>query len=67
MTRSQPLAIGLVLLAVLFVVLAVLYQLGSIQLLTRTGSGAHTTHAVVLGALALLALVGANFARPQNA
>ncbi len=63
----KPLPIALVVLAVVFAILAVLYFLGAIQFLTRTGSGRHTTHAVVLGVLAILSLVAANFARRQPA
>jgi hypothetical protein len=57
------LPILLVLLAIVFAVLAVLYATGHFELLTRTGQGPQYKHAVLLGVLAILALVGANFAR----
>ncbi len=63
----RPLPIALVLLAVIFLVLAVLYYVGAIQFLTSKGTGGHWKHAVVLAILAVLSLVGANFARRQPA
>lgn len=59
----KPLPIALVVLAVICVVLAVLYGLGAIQAFTSTGQGHHPTHAIAFVVLALLLLVGANFAR----
>ncbi len=63
--RSWPLAGALVVLAVIFAVLAGMYYVGALQLFTSTGSGTHVRHALVLGGLALLSLIGANFARPR--
>ena len=54
-------------LALVFLVLAVLYGVGAIQILTRTGSGRHLTHAVVLAALAVGTVILARFAWPQRA
>lgn len=53
----------LVLLAVVFAVLAALYATGRVEFLTSTGHGAHYKHAILLGVLAILALIAANFAR----
>ncbi|HKA48958.1 MAG TPA: hypothetical protein VKK19_05130 [Candidatus Dormibacteraeota bacterium] len=66
MPRSQLLSLALVGLALVFVVLAVLYGVGAIQILTRTGSGRHATHAVVMAALAVGAVILARFAWPQR-
>jgi hypothetical protein len=67
--RGWPLAGLFVILAVVFVVLAVLYGEGSIQFLTASGTAHahHLTHAVALGVLAVLSLVAANIARPKAA
>lgn len=64
-----PVAAGLVILAVICAVLAVLYYNGTIQFLTTSGTAHahHVTHAVALGILAILCLVGANIARPKTA
>jgi accessory gene regulator protein AgrB len=61
-------AIGLVVVAVICVVLAVLYYMGTISFLTLSGSthGHHTTHAIAFGILAILCLVAANFARQRT-
>lgn len=53
----------LVLLAVVFAVLAALYATGHMEFLTSTGQGPHYKHAILLGVLAVLALIAANFAR----
>jgi hypothetical protein len=65
--RSPLLAIGLVAVAVLCVILAVLYFQGTINVLSTHGSGRHTTHTIALGVVAVAALVAANFARPRTA
>jgi len=54
-------------LALVFLVLAVLYGVGAVQILTRTGSGRHLTHAVVMAALAVGTVILARFAWPQRA
>jgi hypothetical protein len=63
---ARPLPLLLVVLAIVFAVLAVLYGVGAIQFLTSTGHGRHGTHAILFGILALLSLVGANFARARS-
>ena len=64
---GAQLAVGLVVLAVIFAVLAVLYGVGAISFLASTSSGPHTKHAILLGVLAVLSLIGANFARRRTA
>ena len=64
--KSTTSAIGLVALAVVLVVLGFLYWGGTLQLLA-THEGPHHTHALLLWGLAVLSLVGANFARPRTA
>jgi hypothetical protein len=66
MTNSWTTAGGLIVLAAIFALLAVLYWVGAIQVLTSTGHGQHHTHGFLFGGLALLSLVAANFARPKN-
>ena len=61
--NGRTLALGLVVLAVVFVVLGILYALGDFELFTRTGHGPQYKHALLLLILAILSLIGANFAR----
>jgi hypothetical protein len=67
MRDSWAAAGGLIVLAVIFVILAILYWAGILQVFTSTGSGPHVKHAILLGVLAILSLVAANFVRPKNA
>lgn len=62
----KPLPLALVVLAVVFAIMALLYALGVLQLFASTGSGPHLKHAVLFGVLAILCLVGANFARRSS-
>ena len=65
--RGAPLAAGLVVLAVVFLVVAVLYAFGVLQILVSdTHATHHYTHAVLFVALAVASLVAANFARPKR-
>jgi accessory gene regulator protein AgrB len=66
MTNSWATAGALIVLAIAFAVLALLYWVGAIQFLTSTGHGVHHTHGILFGVLAVLALVAANFVRPKN-
>ena len=63
--RGTPLALLLVLLAVVLAVFAYLYWAGDFELFTRTGAGPQPKHALLLGLLALASLIGANFARQR--
>lgn len=67
MTRSNSLAVALGVLGVVFIVVAVLYALGVLQILTSSSSGPHYKHAVLFAVLAVASFVGANFARPKAA
>lgn len=65
--RGNSLAAGLVVLAVVFLVVAVLYAFGVLQILVSdTHATHHYTHAVLFVALAVASLVAANFARPKR-
>jgi len=67
--QGWPLVGALVVVAIAFAVLAALYAAGSIQFLTTSGSAHahHYTHAILAAVLAVLCVVGANFARPKSA
>jgi hypothetical protein len=65
--RGNSLAAGLVVLAIVFLVVAVLYALGVLQVLVSdTHASHHYTHAVLFVGLAVASLVAANFARPKR-
>ena len=65
--RGNSLAGGLVVLAVVFLVVAVLYAFGVLQILViDTHATHHYTHAVLFVGLAVASLVAANFARPKT-
>ena len=65
--RGTSLAAGLVALAVVFLVVAVLYAFGVLQILVSdTHASHHYTHAVLFVGLAVASLVAANFARPKK-
>jgi hypothetical protein len=65
--RGNSLAGGLVVLAVVFLVVAVLYAFGVLQILVSdTHATHHYTHAVLFVGLAVASLVAANFARPKT-
>jgi hypothetical protein len=65
--RSSSVAVGLGVLGVVFIVVAALYALGVLQILTSTTSGPHYKHAVLFAVLAVASFVAANFARPKTA
>ena len=67
MTKSSSLAVGLAVLGVVFLVIAALYALGVLQVLTSSDSGPHYKHAILFAVLAVATFVGANFARPKTA
>jgi hypothetical protein len=65
--RGNSLAIGFVVLAVVFVVLAGLYYEGVLQIfVTDPNAKHHTTHAILFSVLAIASLIAANFARPKR-
>mgnify|MGYP001260954510 CR=1 FL=1 len=63
--KSNSLAVGLGVLGVVFIILAVLYAIGALQLFT-SGPGSHYKHAILLVVLAVASFVGANFARVKT-
>jgi hypothetical protein len=61
--KSNSFAAALGILGIVFVIVAVLYALGVLQLFASTTSGPHYKHAILFAVLAVASLVGANFAR----
>jgi hypothetical protein len=59
--------LGLVALAAVFVVLAILYLMAVINFMSSSTGTPHIKHAAVLGGLALACLVAASFLRPRTA
>lgn len=64
--KSNSVAMALGVLGIIFVIVAVLYALGMLQIFTSTTSGPHYKHAVLFAVLAVASLVAANFARPKT-
>jgi len=65
--KGNTLAAGLVVLAILFVIVAVLYAFGVLQIAVSDPHATHHyTHAVLFGGLAVASLVAANFAREKK-
>jgi hypothetical protein len=62
--KSNSLAVGFVILAVVCIVVAALYAVGILQFLS-SGSGVHIKHALLFGALAVASLIAANFTRER--
>jgi hypothetical protein len=62
--KSNTLAIGFVVLAVVFIVVAALYAVGVLQILS-SGSGTHIKHAILFAVLAVASLIAANFTREK--
>ena len=65
--RSNSLSIGLVVVAVVCFVLAVLYGLGVLQIaVSDPHSAHHYTHMILFIVLGVAALIGANFTRART-
>ncbi len=65
--KSNSLALGLVIVAVAFFVIGVLYYLGVLQIaVSDTHAAHHTTHAILFSVLAIASLIAANFAREKT-
>jgi hypothetical protein len=64
--RNGTIAMGLVVLGVVFIIGAILYAIGLLQLFS-SGSGNHYKHAILLVVLGVASFVAANFARPKTA
>jgi hypothetical protein len=62
--KSNTLAIGFAVLAVVFIVVAALYAVGVLQILS-SGSGVHIKHAILFAVLAVASLIAANFTREK--
>jgi ABC-type thiamin/hydroxymethylpyrimidine transport system permease subunit len=61
------LAVGFVILAVVFLVVAGLYYEGVLQIFVSDPHAAHhTTHAILFGVLAVASLIAANFTREKR-
>jgi hypothetical protein len=63
--KSNSLAVGFVILAVVCIVIAALYAVGILQFLS-SGSGVHIKHAILFGVLAVASLIAANFTRVRT-
>jgi hypothetical protein len=63
--KSNPFAAALGILGIVFVIVAILYALGVLQLFASTTSGPHYKHAILFAVLAVASFVGANFAREK--
>ena len=66
MTRSIGLSAAFVVLAVILFAVAILYWMGSLNVLASS-IGPHHKHAAVAAGLGLVSLVAASFSRPQTA
>ncbi len=66
MRGSRPLALALIVLAVIFAVVAVFYFTQKTNLLASGPPAIHVKHALLFTVLAVLSLVAANFARPKS-
>ena len=64
--KSNSFAAGLGILGIVFVIVAVLYALGVLQLFASTTSGPHYKHAILFAVLAVASFEGANFARVKT-
>jgi hypothetical protein len=59
-------AAALGVLGIVFVIVAVLYALGVLQLFASTTTGPHYKHAILFAVLAVASFVAANFARVRT-
>ena len=65
--KSTGLAIGLGVLGVVFLIIAVLYAFGVLQIAVSDPHAAHHyTHMILFVVLAVASFVAANFARPKG-
>jgi hypothetical protein len=65
--KGNSLAIGLVVLAVVFLIVAGLYYEGVLQFFVNDSHAAHhPTHAILFSVLAVATLIAANFARSKG-
>ncbi|MFZ0129804.1 MAG: hypothetical protein WB808_11685 [Candidatus Dormiibacterota bacterium] len=66
MRGSRPLALALLVLAVIFAIMAIFYFTQKTSFLASGPPATHWKHAIVFTVLTLLAVVAANFARPKS-
>jgi hypothetical protein len=66
MRGSRPLALALLVLAVIFAVAAIFYFTQKTSFLASGRPALHWKHAIVFTILTILAVVAANFARPKS-
>ena len=66
MRGSLPLALALLVLAVVFALMAVFYFTQKTNFLASGRPALHWKHAIVFTVLTLLAVIAANFARPKS-
>ena len=66
MRGSRPLALALLVLAVIFALAAVFYFTQKTNFLASGPPAMHWKHAILFTVLTLLAVVAANFARPKS-
>ena len=64
--RSSSLAVGFGVLGIIFILVAVLYAIGVLQLFASTTTGPHYKHAILFVVLAVASFVAANFLRPKT-
>jgi arginine exporter protein ArgO len=64
--RGWPAVVVLVVVAFIFLVMALLYALGVLQWFTTSHHAHHLTHAIFFAGLAVVVLIGASFLRPRN-
>ena len=64
--KSSGLAVGLVILGIVFLIIGVLYAFGVLQIaVTDPHASHHYTHLILFTVLAVASFVAANFARPK--
>jgi len=66
MRGSRPLALALLVLAVIFAIATVFYFTQKTSFLASGPPAMHLKHAIVFTVLTLLAVIAANFARPKS-
>jgi hypothetical protein len=66
MRGSRPLALALVVLAVVFAAVAIFYFTQKTSFLAGGLPAMHWKHGILFAALAVLSLIAANFARPKS-
>jgi hypothetical protein len=66
MRGSRPLALALLVLAVIFAIATVFYFTQKTNFLASGRPAMHWKHAIVFLVLTLLAVIAANFARPKS-